>query len=251
MANEIGKEFIERTKYRYVDESDQSRGAPQPPLQRGNAQGLPVIDLPKPSSINIPASDLRNVIDQRRTLRTFSKEPLTLGELSYLLWCTQGVQKVVEPGGIQAGRTLRTVPSGGARHAFETYLIVHNVDGLAPGVYRFLAIEHKLVEIGKSDEAAAVFAQACAGQTWMKESAVIFAWVADVYRMTWRYPQRGYRFMFLDAGHVCQNLYLAAESIGSGACAIAAYEDDEVNEFLKLDGIEQFVIYIATVGKKR
>ncbi len=251
MKNEIGKEFIEKTKYRYQDESEQQQGLPQPPLQQGNPQGLPVIDLPDPSSITVPASDLRTIIEQRRSVRSFSKESLTLEELSYLLWCTQGVQKIIEPQGATAGRTLRTVPSAGARHAFETYLIVHNVVGLPPGVYRFLAIEHKLIEISRQDEAAAVFAQACVGQTWMKESAVIFAWAADVHRMTWRYPQRGYRFMFLDAGHVCQNLHLSAESIGAGVCAIAAYEDDEVNALLKLDGVDQFVIYIATVGKKR
>jgi SagB-type dehydrogenase family enzyme len=68
--------------------------------------------------------------------------------------------------------------------------------------------------------------------------------------MKWRYGERGYRYLYLDAGHVCQNLYLAAESINCGVCAIAAFSDDDMNSLLKIDGVEQYVIYLATVGKK-
>jgi SagB-type dehydrogenase family enzyme len=84
----------------------------------------------------------------------------------------------------------------------------------------------------------------------VKKSAVTFIWVAVPYRMTWRYGERGYRYLLLDAGHVCQNLYLAAENISSGVCAIAAYHDAMFNELLGLDGENQFVIYLGTVGKK-
>ena len=81
-------------------------------------------------------------------------------------------------------------------------------------------------------------------------SAVTFIWVAVVHRMAWRYGQRGYRYLHLDAGHACQNLYLAAESVGCGVCAIAAFDDEDVSRVLGLDGEDQFAIYVATVGKK-
>ena len=85
----------------------------------------------------------------------------------------------------------------------------------------------------------------------MAASAATFLWVADKKRMEWRYGDRGARYLHLDAGHVCQNLYLSAEAIESGVCAIAAFDDDEINRVVGVDGKEQFVIYVATVGKKQ
>ena len=101
-----------------------------------------------------------------------------------------------------------------------------------------------------SAEIADKLVDACLGQVFIKNSAVTFIWVAVPYRMTWRYSERGYRYMFLDAGHVGQNLYLAAEGIDCGACVIGAYDDDAVNNLLGFDGKELFVIYMASVGKK-
>ena len=92
---------------------------------------------------------------------------------------------------------------------------------------------------------------ACLGQRFVMASAATFIWTAVPYRMAWRYGERGYRYMHVDVGHVCQNLYLAAEAIGSGACAIGAFNDDQLNELLNIDGEEHFTIYVATVGKKR
>jgi len=202
-----------------------------------------VIDLPHPKEIEIGDINLRAAIENRRSVRRYSKTPLTIEELSYLLWCTQGVKEV-----IPRSATLRTVPSAGARHAFETYLLVNNVKDLQAGIYRFLAIEHKLIEINTEVSIADKTVEACLGQGFVKTSAVTFIWTAVPYRMNWRYGQRGYRYMHLDAGHVCQNLYLSAISINSGVCAIAAFSDDDMNRLLDLDGEEQFVIYIATVG---
>ena len=245
MNLDVGKEFMEKTKYKHMGESDQSRGLPQPPLELPYDSSKKTYGLPAPSTIDVGSYDLRKAIEERRSVRAYSDEDLTLEELSWLLWCTQGVRDVV-------GRpaTLRNVPSAGARHAFETYLLVNRVDGLKPGLYRFLASEHKLVEESLEKNIADEVTAACLRQNFVKRSAVTFLWVAVSYRMAWRYHERGYRYMHLDAGHVCQNLYLSAEAIGSGACAIGAYNDDELNELLGLDGEEQFVIYVATVGKK-
>jgi SagB-type dehydrogenase family enzyme len=142
------------------------------------------------------------------------------------------------------------VPSAGARHAFETLLCINRVAGLPPGLYRFLALDHALIEENLEPAFADRLVEACLGQTFVKTCAATFIWVAEVYRMTYRYGERGYRYLHLDAGHVCQNLYLAAETIECGVCAIAAFEDDDVNRVLGLDGEQRFAIYLGTAGKK-
>lgn len=241
----IGQQFIKRTKYSNLGPSDQSSGKPQPPIQLGYDMTQPIVKLPKPSEIITEFVDVRKVIEQRKSIRNYSNIPLTRDQLSFLLWCTQGVKEV-----FQGSATLRNVPSAGARHAFETYLLINNVDGIPLGVYRFLVLEHSLISISLDKDIADKITQACLNQTFIKSSAVTFLWIAVPDRMNWRYGERGYRYLYLDAGHVCQNLYLSAESIHCGTCAIAAYSDDELNQILGLDGKEQFVIYLATVGMK-
>jgi len=246
MSN-IGNEFLEKTKYEYRGKSDQEKGVERPPLELEYDRSRPVIDLPSPAGFIPPDNRLRQLIDQRRSVRRYSNDPLSLGELSYLLWCTQGVQGMKDA---EATATFRTVPSAGARHAFETLLLINNVDGQEPGLYRFLALDHKLTKLDGAPDLADQLVDAAFNQRMIKNAAVTFFWVAVAKRMTWRYDVRGYRFLFLDAGHVGQNLYLAAESIGAGTCAIAAYDDNKTNRTLGLDGEEQFVIYISPVGKK-
>ena len=146
--------------------------------------------------------------------------------------------------------TLRNVPSAGARHALETYILVNNVEGLEEGIYLFLHIEHKIARIKTDSFVAENISAACLDQSFIKSSAVTFIWTAVIYRMKWRYGERGYRHITLDAVHVCQNLYLSAQSIDCGVCAIGAFFDDELNAVLGIDGEDEFVIYIATVGKK-
>ncbi len=244
MMSSIGKEFMEKTKFQYLDRSDQSRNIPQPPLEMEYDASRQVIDLPMPENIKIRSFDLRHAIEGRRSIRSYSKEPLTIEELSYLLWVTQGVVQVTP------GATFRNVPSAGARHALETYLLINNVRDVPEGIYRFLAIENKLVEINTQPDIADRVTEGCLGQDFIRKSAVTFIWAADAYRMKWRYGERGYRYLHLDAGHACQNLYLSAGSVECGVCAIAAFSDDDMNELLLLDGVERFVIYIATVGRK-
>ncbi len=244
MSESIGEQFMRQTHSRLQAPPAHRKGEPQPPLQLPYDPSAELIDLPAASEVDLGSYDLRRAIDTRRSIREYAAAPLTLEELSYLLWCTQGVK------GLRSqSATLRTVPSAGARHAFETYLLVNRVAGLEPGLYRFLAIEHKLLPFVASPDVTREATLACFAQDFVAASAATFIWTAVTYRMTWRYGQRGYRFLHLDAGHVCQNLYLAAQSIACGACAIAAFDDDALNGLLRLDGREQFVIYLATVGK--
>lgn len=241
----IGRGFMEGTKYHNMGKSGQRLRLPPPPVELAWDRTRTPIRLPAPKQIALGALSVRAAIEQRRSVREYSRTPLSQDELSYLLWCTQGVQRTSA-----GGQTLRTVPSAGARHAFETLLCVNNVAGLRPGLYRFLALDHALLEENLEPGFAARLVEACLGQDFVRTCAVTFIWIADVYRMTYRYGERGYRYLHLDAGHVCQNLYLAAEAIGCGVCAIAAFEDDDVNRSLGLDGERQFAIYLGTVGKK-
>ncbi|HSH35609.1 SagB/ThcOx family dehydrogenase [Schnuerera sp.] len=244
MTKNTGKEFMEKTKYKYMRKTDQQKELPQPPLELAYDKGEGLIELPSVDNIKVKEIDLREAIESRKSLRKYSNKPLTMEELSYLLWCTQGVKGITS-----RPTTLRNVPSAGARHSFETYLLINRVNGLKPGIYRYLAIEHKLLEVNTEPDIAEKITYSCHEQIFVKNSAVTFIWSTVIYRMKWRYGERGYRYVHLDAGHVCQNLYLAAQSIDCGVCAIAAFDDDEINKLLGLDGEEQFVVYLATVGK--
>ncbi|MDD3069667.1 MAG: SagB/ThcOx family dehydrogenase [Methanoculleus horonobensis] len=240
-----GREFMQRTEFGNQPPSDQVLGRPPPPLELPYTKAETTISLPAPGDITIPAVDLRDAIEHRESVRNYAPEPLTLAEAAFLLWCTQGVKRVVD-----GTFTIRTVPSAGARHAFETYLLVNRVEGLAPGLYRYLAVEHRLAEESRDPGIARQVAAGCLNQPHITESAVTFLWTAVPDRMTWRYGERGYRYLHLDAGHVCQNLYLAASGTGCGVCAIAAFDDAAMNRLLGIDGERQFLIYLATVGKK-
>lgn len=221
MPNTIGKEFMRLTQYAHLDVPAQDQGLPMPPLELPYPSEATVLDLPAPAELHVPPLDVRSAIEQRRSLRKYAEQPLNLDELSFLLWASQGVQKISH-----RPATLRTVPSAGARHAFETYVLVNRVAGLAPGLYRFAALRHGLLAADLSEDVADRAVRACHDQTMVARAAATFIWVAVAERMRWRYGERSYRYLHLDAGHVCQNLYLAAEAVGAGACAIAAFEDD-------------------------
>jgi SagB-type dehydrogenase family enzyme len=145
---------------------------------------------------------------------------------------------------------VRNVPSAGGRHAFETYLLINRVKGVQPGLYRYLAFSHSLSPINTICGIVDRIMAACLGQAFVRSSAVTFIWSAVIYRMAWRYSERAYRLVHLDAGHVCQNLYLAGEQIGCGTCAIGAFDDQQMADVIGIDGVEEFVVYCATVGKK-
>jgi SagB-type dehydrogenase family enzyme len=241
----IGIEFFEKTKYAHLSVPAQHNGIPQPALEQPIPEDATIIPLPAPSSISIPPMDLRKALEQRTTLRKYSQVELSMDELSYLLWITQGVKSVTD-----RPATIRTVPSAGSRHAFETYILINRVGSLAPGLYRYSALKHCIYAANMEVSINERITTACKSQSHIRTSAATFFWVADLERMSWRYSERAARYVLLDAGHVCQNLYLAAESIQCGVCGIAAYDDDLTNAALGLDGQNCLVVYAATIGKR-
>lgn len=246
MQKNSGYDFMINTRYANISPSPQNSGmVPQPPLELPLPEGAALIPLPRPADFSVPVMDLRVAIEARRTVRAYSESPLSLEELSYLLWVSQGVKHISS-----RPSTARTVPSAGARHAFETYLLVNRVEGLEPGLYRYAAIENSLLKLEAPADIAERIAHDCLEQSQITNSAATFIWAAVLERMYWRYVERGYRYLHLDAGHVCQNLALGAEQLGCGICPIAAFDDELLNATLGLDGEDMFVVYLASLGKK-
>lgn len=222
----------------------QSSGAAPPVVQKPVPPGKTVIALPGRDEWHIPTCDLLTAIGERESHRRFLPDLLSLQELSMLLWATQGVRTVVHEAAV-----LRTVPSAGCRHPFETYFAALRVDGLAPAIYRYLPLEHGLLLEKEPEKLAVSLVAATHGQSFVAQAAGCFIWTAIPARTEWRYAEASYKVIALDAGHVCQNLYLACEAIGAGTCAIAAYNQGLMDALLGVDGDEEFTIYIAPVGK--
>ena len=239
--------FLKDTVRQTIDFSrtDQSRGVPAPPVEKRFATDATRVDLVSGGQWrSIGHVDLQSAVRNRTSRRSFSNQPLTLEELSFLLWAAQGIRERID-----SGTALRTVPSAGARHALETYLCVFNVEGLDAGFYRYLPLEHQLLYEFREERASEKLAEASLGQAFVGRSAVTFIWTAIPYRMEWRYDLAAHKVIAIDAGHVCQNLYLACEAVGAGTCAVAAYHQELMDELLRVDGNDEFVIYLAPVGK--
>ena len=249
------KELMDSYRYSLKDsirkvvdfsQTDQNRGLAPPPIEKPHSENTKCIALPGCGQLkNIGRIDLRHAIRNRESRRSYSSQPLSLEELSFLLWATQGVKTKLDP-----GHALRTVPSAGCRHALETYLCVLNVRSLDQGIYRYLPLEHQLLLEFSEENLSQKMVDAAFGQSCPGESAVTFIWTAIPYRMEWRYGIAAHKVIAIDAGHVCQNLYLACEGIGAGTCAIAAYDQEALDELLRVDGRDEFTIYLAPVGKK-
>lgn len=226
-------------------ETDQSKEVPQPPLQKPYDENSEKTELPEFDESIIIDDSLLSCLKKRRSHRKFKSNELSLKELSFLLWATQGVDDI--RGDNYA--TLRPIPSAGARHPFETYLLINNVEGLKKGIYRYLALSHELIRTINEGRIENDIEKITAKQKFIVTAPVLFIWACIPYRGEWRYSMASHKVMLLDAGHICQNLYLAAEAIGCGTCAIAAYEQERIDALVEIDGEDEFVVYMSPVGK--
>jgi SagB-type dehydrogenase family enzyme len=228
------------------DETDQMKGLPLPPMQKPYPEDAKLVDLVAAKDMTIGQVPLIDAIENRRSRRKYTDESLSLEELSFLLWSTQGVQKLARNGLL----TLRTVPSGGGMHPFETYLVVNQVTGVEPGLYCYLALEHKLYPVDlRGGNWAERIGEASNVQTFVGKGAVAFIWSVRPYRIEWRYGEDSLKDVLISVGHICQNLYLACEAIGAGTCAIVAYQQDKLDELIGVDGHDEIALYLAPVGK--
>ncbi len=198
------------------------------------------VELPEPQKEG--GMPLWECISKRRSLRDFTGQGITLKELSQLLYATQGITGDIE------GFPLRAAPSAGALYPIETYLVVNNLEGIEKGIYHYNVLESNLELLRKGDFSKAI-ASASLEQQFLSKASVVFVWTAVPMRTKWKYGERGWRYIYKDAAHICANLYLAATSLELGCCAIGVCFDDEVNKILGIDGKKETVVYLAGVGR--
>ncbi len=201
------------------------------------------VKIPLPRTWTLDEEQLTPLLQNRRSLRKYKTDPLSLEHLAYMLWASQGITG-------QAGRYLfRATPSAGALYPVETYISVHSIQGLDAGLYHF-DVEHFSLDRLTNENKADNVARACLDQKFMAQAAVVFLWTGVFRRAMSKYGDRGMRYILLDAGHICQNVMIAAEAVGCGGCPIGAFYDNEINQLLQIDGEKESILYAASVGKK-
>lgn len=242
MGDDVGHRFQELTKYR----RGELPSAPPPLLRRPDPfKSYPsAVRLALPKAEETGLASLGQALRARRSVRDYGPEPLTQVELSLLLWAGQGATRLVQ------GFALRTAPSAGALYPIETYLSVQNVEGVPPGLYHYGVLGHDLELLVSGDRSEAV-AAAALDQGFISSAAALFIWTAVFARSTWKYRARAYRYIYLDAGHIAQNVALAASALGLGTCPIAALYDEEVNALIGIDGQTESVVYMTSAGRPR
>ena len=247
---EVERNFLKSNfnEFRKI-KTDKMKGLPQPLGVKSYDSNSRIISLPSVDADILKKRDIYDCIKDRRSIRHYSEESVSLEELSYLIWATQGIT-----GTNKAGMTFRTVPCSGATHSFETYLFVMNVEGLEKGTYRYLPIEHKLLLMCALEDIDKKLDAITLDQPFVphfaKKAAVTFAWSTTPYRSEWKYDVSAHKKILIDVGHICQNLYLAGESVDMGVCAIGIYDQEAVDNLFQLDKEEEFIIYLAATGKK-
>jgi SagB-type dehydrogenase family enzyme len=239
MSVSIGDEFQKNTKYvrgklggGYLDWSSK-------PETYKRYVDSKKIQLPPPEQAKIMSVD--EALRRRRSIRAFSDKPLTMEQLSYLLWASTGIQRR------EGGCKFRTAPSAGALYAIETYVIANKVRDLETALYHYSIKSHLLEELERGEFSHSI-ARAALGQEMFLGAAAIFVWTTIFNRSKWKYRQRAYRYIYLEAGHIAQNLALTATSLNLGSCQVGAFYDDEVNRIVGSDGTKESTIYLSVVG---
>lgn len=245
MSERLFSQFWQATYHDPTYTTGQQEGEDVPPSEPPLSKDATLISLPLRTECIPQQNVFTHIVEQRRSQRTYDNDVLSLAELSYLLWATQGVQK-----NLSGERSLRTSPSAGARHALDTYMLIFRVHQLPRGLYRYIPSQHALEEINCSPTSMDTLVSHFRNVALLTGSAVTFMWVSNTYRMTWKFGPRGYRYLLLDAGHICQNAYLAAESINCGCCGIGSFDDLEINKAMCFKDEEHFLVYAASIGRK-
>lgn len=234
----IGQRFMQQTRLSLlgVIGSAFKFSSPPPPYKEYPEK----IKLPKPEYKGLVLED---AIIRRRSRRNYGKRPLTLAELSQLLYAAQGIT------GQSQGRQLRSTPSAGALYPLEIYSVVNNIAGLKPGIYHYGIRQHTLEQV-KLGDFRRQLTKACLDQEMAGDAQVTFILCSIMGRVCYKYGERGYRYALIEAGHIGQNIYLEATSLGLGVVAMGAFYDDDLNKLLGIDGENEAAVYTLAVGSK-
>lgn len=194
--------------------------------------------IPLPEPVFNSSFSVEKALLKRRSVRSFSPYPLSLKEISQLLWAAQGITHF---------EGFRTAPSAGALYPLEMYIIAENVEKLRQGIYRYNPYRHELNLIKSGDYRNELY-QAALGQEWVKNGAVCFV-ITGVYdRTTGKYGSRGIRYVDMEAGHAAQNLLLQATALNIGCVTVGAFYDNQIRQILEI-GVDEFPLYLIPAGK--
>jgi SagB-type dehydrogenase family enzyme len=260
MPDHPGKAFQDETCYhRESMEEHELDWRSKPPIYKFYNYA-PVIALPTPAPAldEYPGPDMYTCVSKRRSIRSFGATPLSLLELSRLLWASAGITtSYITPHGQDF---YRAAPTAGALYPIETYVVVNKVEELDPGLYHYRVAgldilerpiaegSHALEQLKVGDLRSDISAAAL-DQLMCARAGVVFIWTAVFARSEWKYRDRAYRYFYLDAGHMAAQLSLAAVAQGLGSCPVAAFYDDEMNALLGIDGVTEGTIYLSAVGR--
>jgi len=237
----IGDRYHEETGYRrYSMQGGRLDWAHQPSPYKEFP--YPLKRLPIQFPVQKGGKPLWETIVERRSIREFSNHPITFSDLSQLIWATQGITLK------NLGYDFRACPSAGALYPIETYIAANRVEGISAGIYHYQVKEAELA-LMKEGNFGPELNHAGLGQEILEEAAAVFIWTAVIERSKWKYRERGYRYIYMDAGHIGQNLYLAATALNLGCCTVGAFFDEEVDRLIGIDGKEEISVYLGAVGR--
>jgi len=217
---------------------DMFRARPKKPSQYKHYARAEKVELPKPQYRGMV---LEEAIEKRRSVRDYSRQAMSKAALSQLLFSAQGVT------GKTYGHSLRSAPSAGALYPFEIYAVVNNVRDLPRGIYHYSVSDHAL-ELVKAGDFSSKITEAGLGQQMLGAANVTFVLSAVFDRVRHKYGERGFRYTYIEAGHISQNIYLQAVSLGLGSVSVGAFLDEKVNQLIGVDGRNEAVIYLHPVG---
>jgi len=201
-----------------------------------NRIGKNEISLPQP--LYKSQTSLEEALLSRKSIREYKQEPISLEELSQLLWAAQGMTR--EWGG-------RTAPSAGGIYPIQVYVVVKNVDDVERGVYLYDAKNHSLILLSKGDFSKSLMS-AVLNQRWIGDAALNFVITGNYNKTVSKYGERGIMYVHLEAGHVSQNIYLQAAALNLGTVAVGAFDDEEVRKIIHVDK-EETPLYVMPVGR--
>ncbi len=240
MTEGIGDRFQQETKYARGEIGGGRLDWETKPDTYKRYPSAPKVALSAPQTLG--GAGMWKVLAGRRSVRRFEDRPLSEAELSQLLWAAQGITARAN------GYSFRTAPSAGALYPVETYLVVNSVSAIEPGVYHYAVEDHALEQLRVGDFRIDV-ARAALDQSVAALANIVFIWTVVFQRSKWKYRQRAYRYCYLDAGHIAQNVALAAVALGLGSCQIAALYDEEANVLLGVDGRGESTVYMTVIGR--
>lgn len=239
-----GKDFMDRTSYPDFSTFDMILRVPEPPSEKPVPDGSKIIKLPSPKRIKIPEISVRKAIESWEPVEFFTRSDMSLKELSFLLWCTQGVRKAADRDFL-----IRNAPSSGRRHPINTYFVAGEVEGLETGLYQYIPSTHSIAVLREESDLPFAMGTASMNFKMFTRAAVSFIWTAIPYRSVWALGNRGYRSIFIEAGHVCQSLMMASASIGYIVHPIDLFHDQMMIQLTGIDPEVEWPLYVAAIGK--